>query len=1034
MLDRYVLADLVRNPRRTLSTMLGVTLGVGLFCGILFFVDGLSASMTQRAVAPLSIDMQRIVTERVGGAVALAQRFDPPVAAKRGDQIRVVLEVHNASDVVANEVTIRSIPDKDLQFVAGSATVDGTAVTGSTGNPFAHDPGPTGYNVGDVKAGTTIVMSYLVQARADIQLSEATVNSSFSSRESVSPVAANKPSIVSLDELAQKIAQVQGVADARQLSLVDLGSDTLSFNGAPVSGPVKLFGLDAAYAAHDATIKLVGGQITADGAVLSVEASKAIHAKIGDKVTVTLPDATTFDVAVSGIADLSQARSLFSSRRGSDLEAFIYSQNSIIVSPATFAAKVLPAFERAVTARGSRLKNPPVREIDITVDRRYLNADPAAASIETKRIAANVAAVAAHQDFLLDNISNTLTVATGDSNVAKRLFIFLGVPGGILGAALAGYAGNVLAEAQRREQATLRIRGASRRHLLRMLAIRTAGLTAVGSLVGLALGYTLAATVLGRESLARAHASRLATSASLGGIAGFLATGLALYITGRRSIDRDIDEDRARLARSVPLWRRARLDIVGCAVVVVGTIVAVRAHAFDGASGSVYFGRAVNLNLALLILPIAVWFAGSLLAARLVGTVLDRTQPESTSVLGTPIRSLYRLSIGRRPWAIGNGAIIVALIVALSTSLAGFTSSYNAAKSNDARFATGSDIRVTPGPTTQRTYPADQANLFRTDGVAQTTPIIYSIRNVILRSARTSDPANLAAIDPATFGSVAPLRNDNFASGDAAAALRTLQQDPGAILLSNRMAEFLRAKPGDALHVLVARGTDAQTEVDFHITGLFERLPGFPDGADAMMSIHQYITHVPAKTPDFFLASTTNHSNAGLSRGVNSLQQGPAAADHLQISTRTTTVDRDQSSLAALNIAGLVDLDSTFALAMEVVTIAIFVFGLLLQRRREYVTLRAQGLDLRTIRLLIAAEASTVAVIGAVAGVLVGSAMGYYFVTVLRPLFVLPPSYTLPIRTLLAPIGLVLIATVICTLAGSRLVNRLEPTELLRDE
>ena len=64
MLARYVLADLARNPRRTLSTMLGVTLGVGLFCGILFFIDGLSASMTQRAFAPLSIDMQRIVTER----------------------------------------------------------------------------------------------------------------------------------------------------------------------------------------------------------------------------------------------------------------------------------------------------------------------------------------------------------------------------------------------------------------------------------------------------------------------------------------------------------------------------------------------------------------------------------------------------------------------------------------------------------------------------------------------------------------------------------------------------------------------------------------------------------------------------------------------------------------------------------------------------------------------------------------------------------------------------------------------------------
>jgi len=48
MLASYVVADLVRNPRRTLTAVVGVALGVGLFCGVLFFVDGLSASMTAR--------------------------------------------------------------------------------------------------------------------------------------------------------------------------------------------------------------------------------------------------------------------------------------------------------------------------------------------------------------------------------------------------------------------------------------------------------------------------------------------------------------------------------------------------------------------------------------------------------------------------------------------------------------------------------------------------------------------------------------------------------------------------------------------------------------------------------------------------------------------------------------------------------------------------------------------------------------------------------------------------------------------------
>ncbi len=60
--------------------------------------------------------------------------------------------------------------------------------------------------------------------------------------------------------------------------------------------------------------------------------------------------------------------------------------------------------------------------------------------------------------------------------------------------------------------------------------------------------------------------------------------------------------------------------------------------------------------------------------------------------------------------------------------------------------------------------------------------------------------------------------------------------------------------------------------------------------------------------------------------------------------------------------------------------------------------------------------------------------MGYYFVTVLRPLFVLTPAYTLPLGAVLIPVALVLVATITSAVAGSRLVNSLQPTELLRDE
>ncbi len=1047
MLARYVLADLVRNPRRTLSTMVGVILGVGLFCGVLFFVDGLSASMTQRAVAPLPIDMQRIVTERVGNTVALTQSFDARRLAA-GDRARVLLEVQNTGELPANEVTVRSRPGSGLRFVPGSAAVDGTSITDVPGtdipgtdipgtdvgeNPFAHGLGKIGLNLGTVESGTGHRLTYLVEARADRALSDTTMVSSFSSRESVTPIGANEPAVVSLDDLARKVGRVGGVESATQLSIADLGSDALAAGPTTAGGPAKIFGFDDAYAGRDATIDIVSGRLATDGAVLSAEAVDALGVSIGDTVTVRLPDDSTIDLSVTGIADLSRSRSLFSSRRGGDLETFVYTRSSVIVSPERFADTVFPAFERAVAQRGARLKTPPIREIDIRLRRNLLDADPATATIETKGIASAVTRVAAHQDYLLDNISNTLSVAADDASVAKRLFVFLGLPGLLLAAMLAAYAGNVLAEAQRREQATLRIRGASRRHLRRMLVLRTALLTAAGSVMGLATGYVTAAVILGRESIERASTSSLVTSAVLGTVGGFLATGLALYITGRRSIDREINEDRAQLTSRPPLWRRARLDIIGVAVVAIGTGVALRSDAFAGTAGSVYFGRAVELNLDLLILPIAVWITGCLLAARLFGTTLARSQPRSSPMIGSVVSGFLRRSVGRRPWAIANAAIVVGLIVALATSLAAFTASYDAAKVDDARFANGADIRITPSPTARQSYTVDDAATFRTRGVAGVTPVVYGLSNVIVRSARTSDPANLAAIDPATFASVAPVSDAQFPSGDAGAALRTLTRDPTAVLVSEDMAAFLKAELGDTLKVLLARATDAQVEIELHIAGLFERFPGFPDGADAVMAIGEHTAEVPAKRPDFFLAAAGGGAGS-LEQAVTSLQRGPAATDDLQIDTRATTFARDQSSLAALNIAGLVDLDSTFALAMAIVAIGIFVFGLLLQRRREYITLRAQGLEPRTIRLLITAEAGIVAIGGLIAGLLVGTAMGYYFVTVLRPLFVLEPGYAVSLGDLLAPVVLVLLATLAAAVVGTQLVNRLEPTELLRDE
>ena len=1034
MLARYVWADLVRNPRRTLSTMVGVTLGVGLSCAVLFFVDGLSASMTQRAVAPLAVDMQRVLTDPIGEDIRLTQRLEPGGAIKPGETVQIVLELQNVGSLPANEVVVRSQPPDGLTYVEGSAFIDGVPVNQGQENPFAYGPAQTGHNLGTLPAGTVLTIKYSATATTPIDTAVTPIRTAFSTREGLTPTEANAPEPMAIADLAATIDALPGVAFAEPLSFADLTPGSLSFGDQSAPGSIRVFGFDAGYTARDATVKVISGSQRPGEALLSAEAASSLGIRIGDSITVELPDGDHLDVPVSGIVDLTEARSLFASRKGANFETFVYVPNAVVLDAQAFADSVVTAFERALTTRGDRLKSPPVNEIEIGIERELLNAEPGVAFEETNAIAYDVMFVSSGDDYLIDNISNTLAVARDDAAVAKRLFIFLGVPGGLLAAMLAAYAGNVLASGQRREQATLRIRGAGRRHLHWMLAMRVSAITVAGAIVGLTVGYFSAAAVVGNATLMRATTGSLVLSAVLGTVGGLLATGSALYITGRRSIDREINDDRSRLAAAPPVWRRWHLDIAGLVILGAATIVAVKRSAFDGTPGSVYSGRSVDLSLALLALPIGAWIIGCMLAARSFDRMLTGRRTDRSTNFNRTVFDLARLSIRRRSAAVAEGAVVIALIVALATSLSMFTASYDRAKAADSRFNVGSDLRITPDPASERVYGIGDTPEFAVDGIDSVTPVVFSVHNVVLRSHRTEELSSLAAVDPLAYLRVAPIDASHFPSASPSEVFTALQDDPTGLLLSVDMADFVQAEVGDPIMVLLGRASEQQVDTEMHVVGLFERLPGFPDGVDALINIAQYQAVIPTTTPNFFLARTNDPSNSALGAAVAAIRAGPGQTGSLQVDTRDTALAKDQSSLAALNIRGLLDLDQGYALAMGTVAIGIFVFGLLLQRRREYVTMRAQGVSPRTIRVLITIEAVTVTIGGCFAGVIVGVVMARYFVSVLRPLFILTPPLSLAIGSTALVVLSVFAATIVTSIAASSLVNRLRATELLRDD
>jgi ABC-type antimicrobial peptide transport system permease subunit len=132
---------------------------------------------------------------------------------------------------------------------------------------------------------------------------------------------------------------------------------------------------------------------------------------------------------------------------------------------------------------------------------------------------------------------------------------------------------------------------------------------------------------------------------------------------------------------------------------------------------------------------------------------------------------------------------------------------------------------------------------------------------------------------------------------------------------------------------------------------------------------------------------------------------------------------------------GLARLDLFYVTLMTTAGIGIFIFGLLLQRRKEYMTLRALGIRMRQLQTLLLGEAAVVSILGVVVALGVSTAMAFMFVQILRPVFTLPPDrITFPVEQLASLAGLAVGSMLVCSLAAGVLLSRINPVELVREE
>ena len=266
-------------------------------------------------------------------------------------------------------------------------------------------------------------------------------------------------------------------------------------------------------------------------------------------------------------------------------------------------------------------------------------------------------------------------------------------------------------------------------------------------------------------------------------------------------------------------------------------------------------------------------------------------------------------------------------------------------KQEDARFAVGSDVRVSPSALAQ------QSSVFATqlqvDGVIAATPIAQTSSAIV-----GTDRRPLVSIDPAGFAGVATLQDSFFPNLGASAAMKALQNFPAGALVSTEMAKTFNIPTGDRINVQLADRTGPPGARDSPRRGRRQGLPRLFPG------------HRPGRP--------AAHGDQG-----DRLQSRPVESN-------------------AVNLRGLGGLLAVCTALIGAAAIGIFVFGLLLQRRKEYVAMRALGIRIGQLRGLMLGEAATAAILSVLIGTLTGGVMAYMFVQMLAPLFTILPTSLIP--------------------------------------
>jgi putative ABC transport system permease protein len=804
---------------------------------------------------------------------------------------------------------------------------------------------------------------------------------------------------------------------ARYEKLLSVGyADTQGFTAttggtSQTTGPGKVLGLETDY--H----QLFPGQIQLnlgswDGVLIAAQTAANLHVAPGDTVTIHRVDGSEVDIQVAGVVALPNADSMF--------QAIGVSKNIAPQAPPDNVL-LMPMQEwRAVFSEQSTARPDTVRtQIHVRLDHNTLPPDPTAAFVLAQRMANNFQARVAGSAALADNLAARLDAVRADALYARVLFLFLGIPGVILALLVTLAVASSGAERRRREQALLRLRGASLLQLLHLAAIDAVALSALGSMIGLLLALAVALVWRRLENL-----GLLLPWLTFVGIVGFgFGVAASLIPAWKDATGTSISAARAEADRPTsPLWQRLYLDIVILAVgAIIFWMVAKTGYEIVLAPEGV---AQTSVHYEAFLAPLCFWVGAGLLWLRATRWALGPGQAFMAGLLAPLSAALTPLivaSLSRQQRRMAQGVALVALAFAFATATAIFNSTYNAQSHVDAELTNGADVTVT-GTTTR---PAGEllAEL-------KAIPRVVAAESMMHRFAYVgADLQDLFGINPTTIGGPTTMSNAYFGDHDAGKSLALLAATEDGVLVSQETATDYQLQPGDRLNLRLQGAADHQYHVvPFRFIGIVREFPTAPK--DSFLVANK----------DYVARQTgTDASEVVLLRTSADVDTVAIAARKLaarQAGTKVTTLGETQalisSSLTAVDLRALTALELAFSVLMIAgVTGLVLALGLV-ERRRSFTILSALGATPRQLGAFLWSEGLIIVLGGAVMGIAIGFGIAYALVTLLSGVFD-PPPETLSVPWLYVTVALV--TALICgsfAIAGTLALSRKPDLEALR--